>query len=103
MKLTAEQRYRQAKVKTRMQDERACRAFMAGEGDSLDMSGERENLIAEMERLQAENEALRRERDGAMQVIETCEDSVAKLERKVQHWQERAEAALAQSDAAGGE
>lgn len=50
MILTAEQRYRQALAKTRLRDERACRAFMAGEVAILDLSGERENIIAELER-----------------------------------------------------
>ncbi|WP_243368904.1 hypothetical protein [Microvirga solisilvae] len=39
-----------------------------------------------------------RERDGCKTVIESQETSIAILERKVQHWQERAEALQAEND-----
>lgn len=49
MTLTAEQRYRQAEIKTRLEHERAIRAFMRGDIDIIDVC-ERANLIAEIER-----------------------------------------------------
>jgi hypothetical protein len=50
---------------------------------------------AKIATLAAESEQLRKERDGALSVVETCEDSIARLERKVQFWQDRAEASAA--------
>lgn len=49
MTLTAEQRYRQAEIKTRMQAMRAYRLWQKGADMDLTNS-ERENLIAEIER-----------------------------------------------------
>lgn len=52
MRLTARQRYRQARVKARILAERQMRQFLAGEIDCLPCSGdqEREFIIAEIDR-----------------------------------------------------
>jgi hypothetical protein len=50
--MTAEQRYKQAILKARLIARAELRAFMAGESDVLDCSGDRERqfIIAEIQR-----------------------------------------------------
>lgn len=65
MTLTAEQRYRQAEIKTRMQVARSVRLFLEGRADTVSVVWrERANLIAEIERAYQAGIEDGRQRDG---------------------------------------